>query len=55
VESEDLELSSCCKNLAAIGHLYHTLPSQRLLLDREENDLFCKIFEHDQGIFLKIG
>jgi hypothetical protein len=55
VESDDLELSSCCKNLAAIGHLYHTPPSQGLLLDREENDFSCKIFEHDQEMFLKIG
>jgi hypothetical protein len=47
-------LSSCCKNLVAFGHTKNALPSQRLLLDREENELFCKIFKHDQEIFLKI-
>jgi hypothetical protein len=55
VKGAHLVLSSCCKNLVAFGHTKNTLPSQWLLLDREENDLFCQIFEHDQGIFLKIG
>ena len=50
-----LVLSSCCKNLVAFGHTKNTLPSQWLLLDREENGLFYQIFEHDQGIFLDIG
>jgi hypothetical protein len=41
--------------LVAFGQTKNALPSQWLILDREENDLSIKIFEHDQGIFLKIG
>jgi hypothetical protein len=49
-----LVLSHCCKNLVAIGQTKNALPSQWLVLDREENGFLSKIFEHDQGMFLKI-
>ena len=55
MESACLVLSPCCKNLVAFGQTKHALPSQWLVLDREENDLSSKIFEHDQEMFLKIG
>jgi hypothetical protein len=47
-------LSHCCKNLVAIAQTKNILPSQRLILDKEENEFFSKIFEHDQGMFLNI-
>jgi hypothetical protein len=55
VESGCLKLSLCCKILVAIGQLKHALPSQWSILNRKENELFCKIFEHDPGMLLKIG
>jgi hypothetical protein len=53
VKKAHLVLSQCCKNLVAIGHTKNALPSQWLILDREENGFLSNIFEHDQGMFFE--